>query len=56
MENKKVQVEGYGKGSGQPFHRRNFNKKDPMFKYPTFGIYTSVFSYEKPKDVDVFIK
>ena len=56
MEEKKVKVEGAGKGGGRPFHHWNFKKKDSMFKSPTVGMETIVFSYGQPKDAAAFIK
>ena len=56
MEEKKVKVEGAGKGGGRPFHHWNFKKKDSMFKSPTVGLETIVFSYGKLKDAAAFIK
>ena len=43
MEERKVKGEGSGKGGGRTFHRRNFKKKETMFKDPEFE--TIVFSY-----------
>ena len=45
-----------GKGGGLLFHRRNFKNKDPMFKAPTVGLDTIVFSYVQPMDAATFIK
>ena len=56
MEEKKVKVEGSGKGSGRPFHCRNFKNKEPMFKATTVGLETAIFSYGQPKDAARFIK
>ena len=56
MEEKKVKVEVTGKGGGQPFHRQNFKKKEPIFKPPKIGLETIVFSYGQPKDAVAFIK
>ena len=49
-------MEGDGKGGGRPFHRRNFNKKELMFKSPEVGLYTITFSYGQTKDVAPFVK
>ena len=49
-------MEGYGKGSGRPFQRWNFKKKDTVFKALTVGIETILFSYGQHKDTATFIK
>ena len=56
MDDKKFKVEGSGKRGGRPFHRQNFKKNEPMFKAPTVGLETIIFSYRHPKDAAAFIK
>ena len=56
MDEKLVKVEGYDKGGGQHFHRRNFKNKDPLFKALTIGIDIIVLSYGKPNNAAAFIK
>ena len=56
MEDEKFNVEVSVKGGGRPFHRRDFKKKEMMFKAPTVGLETIVFGYRKPKDAVSFIK
>ena len=49
-------MEGAGKGGRRPFQSWKVKKKEPMFKYPTVGLDTIVFSYGQPKDAGALIK